>query len=368
MNRLTKILLIPAFALIFFTSCVEQIDFPLNLGVEKLIVSGQVTNLNEPQLVFLSETTSADREPLLSGNYFTINDLPRPVSGASVKLIVNYQGSSSNVLYTETKNGQYEMNTGLNLEEATEIYLEIEVQGRTYRTKPQSMPEVIGTDELSYSFTRGIIEDQPETAFISIETTATLPQESGGYYLRWDVDEAYYWNLTFFPNPFNRAPPDCYVFDYPDPGRITLVNGDLLNNPGGETKQIVAQRIVDESFLSRHYFNVRQVSTDKESFEYWRKIKELVNNTGSVFDTPPAPVFGNVYNINDSEEVVLGYFEVAKVNLTRIYTTRADVPFFNPEVCTYSPEKSLDDYPRTCLRCSEFKNSSNDTPPWWFDQ
>ena len=350
-------------------SCVDQIDFPLNKGVEKLIVSGQVNNLNEPQLVFLSETTSADREPLLSGNYLTLNDLPRPVSGATVKLIAIYpEGDRSNVVYTETKIGQYEMNTGLDLERATDIYLEIEIQGRTYRSKPQVMPKIVGSDELSYSFTRGIIEDQPETAFISIETTATLPQETGGYYLRWDVDEAYYWNLTFFPNPFNRAPPDCYVFGYPDPSRITLVNGDLLNNPGGTTSQIVAQRVIDESFLSRHYFNVRQVSTDREAFEYWRRIKELVNNTGSVFDTPPAPVIGNIYNLDDSEEVVLGYFEVAKVNLTRIYTTRADVPFFNPEVCTYAPDRPLDDYPKTCLRCSEFKNSSNDTPPWWFDQ
>ena len=350
------------------TSCVDQIDFPLNKGVEKLIVSGQVNNLNEPQLVFLSETTSADREPLLSGDYFTLNDLPRPVSGATVKLIANNPEGRSNVVYTETKIGQYEMNTGLDLERATDIYLEIEIQGRTYRSKPQVMPKIVGSDELSYSFTRGIIEDQPETAFISIETTATLPQETGGYYLRWDVDEAYYWNLTFFPNPFNRPPPDCYVFGYPDPSRITLVNGDLLNNPGGTTSQIVAQRVIDESFLSRHYFNVRQVSTDREAFEYWRRIKELVNNTGSVFDTPPAPVNGNIYNVDDSEEVVLGYFEVAKVNLTRIYTTRADVPFFNPEVCTYAPNRPLDDYPKTCLRCSEFKNSSNDTPPWWFDQ
>ncbi|MBB6326037.1 hypothetical protein FHS59_001665 [Algoriphagus iocasae] len=370
---MNKFQLIRAFAafLIFVlaNSCVEQIDFPLDKGVEKLIVSGQVNNLNEPQLVFLSETTSKDREPLFEDNKnYVLNDLPRPVSGANIKLMVIYGDGFASVLYTETKAGQYEMNSGVDLESASEIYLEIEVKGKMYRSKPQTMPSVVGSDVLSYSFTRGIIEDQPETPFISIETEATLPQQTGGYYLRWDVDEAYYWNLTFFPNPFNRAPPDCYVFGYPDPERITLVNGDLLNNEGNQSKRIVAQRIIDESFLSRHYFNVRQVSTNKEAYEYWRRIKELVGNTGSVFDTPPAPVLGNLYNVNDESEIVLGYFEVAKVNLTRIYTTRADVPFFNAEVCTYSPTRPLDDYPKTCLRCSEFKNSSNDTPPWWFDQ
>jgi hypothetical protein len=54
----------------------------------------------------------------------------------------------------------------------------------------------------------------------------------------------------------------------------------------------------------------------------------------------------------------LGYFEVANVNVTRTYTTRAEVPFFIEEVCTYSPTRRLDDCPTTCLRCSELNNST----------
>lgn len=369
MNRIFLKALFPiGILMLFISSCIERIDFPLDKGEEKLIVSGQVNNLNEPQIVFLSETTSADREPVLSGDFYTIDDLPRPVTGAEVKLLVNISDEITSILYAETKEGQYEMNSGVNFSAAKEIYLEIEVNGKTYQSTPQVMPSILGTDDLSFTFDRGIVQGQPETAFISIESEITLPEEIGGYYLRWDVDEAYYWNLTFFPNPFNNPPPDCYVFGYPDPSRINLINGDQLNNSGGKSTQVVAQRIVDESFLSRHYFNVRQVSTDFETFEYWKNIKALVNNTGSVFDTPPGSVIGNIRNVNDPDEVVLGYFEVAKVHLTRIYTTPHDVPFVNPEVCTYSPERPMDDYPKTCLRCSEFENSSNATPPWWFDQ
>lgn len=93
-----------------------------------------------------------------------------------------------------------------------------------------------------------------------------------------------------------------------------------------------------------------------------------MNNSGSVFDAPPAPIFGNIRNINDDEEMVLGYFEVANVQVTRIYTTKADVPYFIEEVCKYGPSRPINDYPRTCLRCSEFNNSTNETPEWWFDQ
>ena len=349
---------------ILLSSCVDKIEFPLNKGVEKLIVSGQLNNLRETQYVYLSETTSLGREPLLSGSVFVLNDLPRPVSNAQV-ILRNDSGGSWG--YRMTKPGTYELERFDGLMPGAAYHIEIMVGGRSYRSAPEVLPEVIGSDKLSYAFERGIFKNQPETAFISIQTEVTLPEQLGGYYLRWDVDEAYFWNLTFFPNNFNGRPGDCIVFGRPDPERITLLNGDLLNRPGGVSAQVIAERIVDVSFLSRHYFNVSQTSISKASFEYWRKIRGLVNNTGSVFDAPPAPIRGNVSNVNAPDEMVLGYFEVANVSLTRIYTTRADVPFFIEDVCTFSPTRSLNDYPKTCLRCSEFDNSVTEFPSWWFD-
>lgn len=349
---------------LLISSCVEKIEFPLNKGVSKLIVSGQLSNLLEHKYVFLSETTSADRKPLLSGNYYVINDLPRPVSGGVV--LVNEAGDTWD--YIETEPGKYRLDSSVRIEEGILYHLEIDVNGKKYISEPEKLPAAVGEDELGYTFHRGVFENRPETAFISINTNVTLPDLVGGYYLRWDVDEAYYWDLTFFPNPFNQPPPECYVFGFPDPERITLLNGDQVSGSTENHTQIVAERVIDESFLSRHYFNVRQASISKPAYEYWRKVRELVNNTGSVFDTPPAPIYGNISNVDDAEEVVLGYFEVARIAQSRIYTTRADVPFFEVEVCAFDPARPYEDYPKTCLRCSEFPNSTNDTPHWWFDQ
>ncbi len=270
--------------------------------------------------------------------------------------------------YSEVEPGKYQLRDFDQIEEGVKYHVVIEIQGKTYKSEPEMIPEVVGEDQLSYSFSRGTIDGQPETAIISIQTQVRLPEQVGGYYFRWDVDEAYYWNLTFFPNPFNTPPPDCYVFGFPDPERISLLNGDQINSPGGTSAQVVANRIIDDSFLSRHYFNVRQTSINKPSFEYWRKVREWVNNTGSVFDSPPAPIRGNISNASDPNDVVLGYFELVRVSQKRIYTTKADVPFFVSEVSIYELGKLLEKYPPTCLRCSEFPNSTNDMPDWWFDQ
>ena len=351
--------------LVLFNSCVDQIDFPLNRGVEKLIVFGQLNNLDEDKFVMLSETTSADREPLFSGQYLVLNDLPRPVTTANVS-VVNTQNQRFSLNQVEP--GKYMLPRSVQIREDVGYFVEIQIEGKTYRSEPEQMPAAVGTDEVSYEFSRGVFDNDPDRAFISIISDVTLPDSDNPYYLRWDVDEAYYWNLTFFPNPFNRAPPDCYVFGFPDPERLPLFSGESVRAGVNSSSQLLAQRIVDESFLSRHYFNVRQVSISRDAFRYWSRVKDLVNNTGSVFDIPPAPVRGNVRNSANPDEVVLGYFEVARISQARIYTTRADVPFFISEVCTYSPERPITDYPVTCLRCSEFPNSTNDTPHWWFDQ
>lgn len=368
MNRF-KLLLILA-VLLASNSCVEKIDFEIDrLENERLIVSGTLTDLDEQQVVYLSQTTSDAREPLLVdpiNNIYTNNDLPRPLPGASVSLYDEEFGGTWN--YTETKPGEYVLQNFFHRSPESRYSLQIVVGDRQYASKPQSIPEAIGSDDLSFSFERTRLEDNPDAAQVVIRTETTLPEQVGDYYLRWAVDEAYFWDLTFFPNPFNTPPPPCIVFGFPDPERITLVNGDLLNRPGAKSTQIVAKRIVDQSFLSRHYFNVRQLSISKDAYEYWRRVGELVNNTGSVFDTPPAPIKGNLYNINDPNEVVLGYFEVAKSKVTRIYTTFADVPFFLEKICEYQPGKPRADYEPTCLSCNVFPNSQMEFPEWWFDE
>ena len=65
MKKLFKII---SLSLILLSGgCVEQISFPLErTDRERLIVSGRITDLEGPHTVFLSETTSNARQPLLA--------------------------------------------------------------------------------------------------------------------------------------------------------------------------------------------------------------------------------------------------------------------------------------------------------------
>ncbi|MFZ9188833.1 MAG: DUF4249 family protein, partial [Algoriphagus sp.] len=221
--------------LLGISACVDQISFPLEKAdTERLIVSGLITDTKGTKTVYLSTTTAAKRPPLFVNGYYTQNDAPRPVQNAQITLWRAGQpllGAG----FREVRPGVYEYELEEPLEAGISYFVEIKIGAKTYRSTPQVMPSISGEDALSYSFERARIADNPDAAQLILKTELTLPQVTGAYYLRWSVEEAYFWDLTFFPNPFNKPPPNCIVFAYPDPERITLVNGEVLNRPGGKS-------------------------------------------------------------------------------------------------------------------------------------
>ena len=60
---------------------------------------------------------------------------------------------------------------------------------------------------------------------------------------------------------------------------------------------------------------------------FWQNLKESNESTGSLYDSQPFQVIGNIKNISDPSEAVLGYFDIVTVSSKRIFITeRDDVP------------------------------------------
>ena len=54
-----------------------------------------------------------------------------------------------------------------------------------------------------------------------------------------------------------------------------------------------------------------------EAFAYWEQARVQLARGGGVFDPPFAPVVGNIRNVNDPSEVVLGYFHAYSQTMSR---------------------------------------------------
>jgi hypothetical protein len=92
---------------------------------------------------------------------------------------------------------------------------------------------------------------------------------------------------------------------------------------------------------------VKQYSLSNEAYDYWDQLKKQSQESGGFYETQPAPVRGNISNINDPEEVVLGFFNASSITEKRIFVSE---PFTFPlpgDVClldTIGPDHPLDSY------------------------
>jgi hypothetical protein len=64
---------------------------------------------------------------------------------------------------------------------------------------------------------------------------------------------------------------------------------------------------------------VNQYSLNEDEFSYWEKLQNISDNAGGLYDVTPMVIPSNIYNIDDPEEIILGYFSVSAVASKRIF-------------------------------------------------
>jgi hypothetical protein len=94
----------------------------------------------------------------------------------------------------------------------------------------------------------------------------------------------------------------------------------------------------------RYSVNVKQLSISKQEYEFWNKLQISTENVGDVFGTQPFSITGNIKNVDDDKEPVLGYFQTGSVMAKRLYVDRADVEELNLPIMKYNAGCSIDSF------------------------
>ena len=68
---------------------------------------------------------------------------------------------------------------------------------------------------------------------------------------------------------------------------------------------------------------IQQFSLDKDAFEYFKVISDQVSESGGLNAPPPAALLGNLFNPDDSSDLILGQFTTAGVSTKSLYIDRA---------------------------------------------
>ncbi len=300
---------------LLFSSCIKEFE-PSRLGYENLlVVEAFLSDGDEPFEVRLSRSTPIDTTAFL------------PESGASVDLIT----------------------------EAGETYELFQVTVGIYRTTAPVYPEVGNQYKLSIRTGSGnqyeseyvVMRPTPDIETISTQFKEESPGNKRGVQFMVSTSDpnnnTWYYRYEFNETWTFRTPYDSYLVWENDSIKTRGENINTCWKSSSSTSVITTTSTALTSdvisdfpivFVStetdrlkiRYSLNVRQYSLSEASYNFWKELEKVTESLGTLFDPQPSTVEGNIYNINNPDELVLGYFDAAAVKEMRIFVNSSDFP------------------------------------------
>lgn len=140
-------------------------------------------------------------------------------------------------------------------------------------------------------------------------------------------------------------------------GCIILANDRLTN---GKTITGISLGKIPYDAISNYFVIVEQHSLTADAYKFWKSVDSQINNSGGIFDLPPATVNGNIVCTSHPEDQVLGYFGASSIVYKPIHIPRNNV---------IAPPLQLYDAPWTdvnqCVKCQEGAYRTAKQPRGW---
>ena len=302
-------------AILLLNACIDEIGFDTAQTGGQLVVNGKITNSPGPHTIQLTLVSES-------------GPTPSAVTDADI-WISDDNGSRERLI--EIGGGIYQLEENRLVGEKGNTYtLEINVDGTTYRSRPELMPTVAMAKDSTYFELNKEILVTPDDVTIERERAEVyLDSEfpSAPVYLKWEAQHVYvrFSGDPDFPPPIcDNCTIICYVTVPVSPQDFVLFDG---MGPFKINRQLVGSKRPNSDFFYISSLNVIQSSMNMETYTYWNRVYQTVNTVGTIFDVPVATVPGNIYNVNNPDESVLGYFEAVAQDTTRIILSKADFTF-----------------------------------------
>ena len=351
-----KYALLALSSLLLLTTCVDRIDLDESLsGDPLLVVDGVITDANEPYTVKLSYS---------SRNLKTYEG--GILSGAEV-YITDEENNRADL--TETGSlGEYQTDSTQFRGKPGKTYqLHIVApNGKTYASLPETMLPVAPVERVYFE-----VESRPKVSALGTITDEwglqfyvnTSGSDNGTAYYRWKWIDTFQFSAPL-ALPMQLGTPTCYQSS--TSGReLSLASTQGLSSNRVERQKLNFVLKTGRKLHTRYSLLVLQYSLTERAYTFWENVRAQQEDAGSVFSPPPAPISGNMYNANDDQEVVLGYFQASAISQQRIFLTRSQVPESpggNPGGFSECNSTEPSDY---CYDCSLIPGTTTVAPSFW---
>jgi hypothetical protein len=282
-----------------------------------LVVEGNINNGNSNTTLLLSRTS-------------TLNATGRIYEKGA---IVTIEGQDNSIVQLpESIDGHYSI-ASLNLAASQEYRLRIQTtSGKSYLSDfvPVKVTPVI--DSLSWERT----SEGVETFVNAHDDLAATRYYLWDYVETWEFHSPYLKVLKYEGNTVAYIDSTTYG---PDESIMTCWSSRSSTNILlGSTAKLKEDRVylpicfvpVRSKEISVLYsINVRQFAISKEAFEFLEKMKKNTESTGSIFDPQPSELKGNIRNVADPNEPVIGFVNISTFQEKRMFIYNNQVPKWN---------------------------------------
>ena len=348
-------MLFSLFGIFCCASCIEEIEFENESFDSALVIDATITNEDKQHEILLSRTYAFEERG------------PNPESNANITVT----GNGVTYQFTEDEAGNYISESVFSAMPNVEYQIQISTNnGRTYSSSPTQLTQTTQIDAL-YAV-RETNDDGANGMSMYIDTFD--PTGNSKYY-RYEYEETFRVEPPAFvsqdlvedftPSELIDLCPECpvkFVFRSQDKRvcyRTETSQSINLTNTNGFTEDRVTRFLTrfvksdDYKISHRYSILVKQFVHSSEAYSYLEAISRF-SGEGSLFSqVQPGFVAGNIVSESNSEEKVIGFFDVASVSEKRI--------FFNYE--DFYPNEPLPPYINSCelrapFRCVRANNTS----------
>lgn len=252
-------------------------------------------------------------------------------------------------------------------EEGVSYHVELLVEDSlTYHSKPQLVYPKLEIDSMGFEVTKRLERNSSNInvlrEFVDVYAHVTLsPSSEKKEYYYWNVDEA--WSFTEIADPrfIGDIPKTCYPTLPISVHPATLISNDQVIS--GPAEILIANRLIDESFLEKHYFTAYLRAIDPASFIFYKDASKLRDDSGNLFQQFPGTLKGNVFSPDNIDELVMGNVAVALVDTLHFPINNYELKARIFDVCT---AENLLNNPIRCFDCTyAFGAESLIKPYYW---
>ncbi len=334
---------------LLFVRCIDEVDLNIDTNRTWVNFDGLLTDSLQVQ------TIKVRRSAVIGvGN----DNVLTPIAGCTVKVL---DDAGQRFDFTETTAGVYEKE--MQGVPGRSYHVEVLLpDGKSIHSRPSVLvkapPLLPSTAKITQKTTISATGRAVTSNLLSLEINADFSGMPERPYLHWRASGEYEFKENY---PMALSTKTCYIKNNLDFNNIKIldthkIQGDVIS------KEHFLNTSYDYRFADQYCFHVFQYAISEAEFRYWEQIRDILNIDGSLFDPPPGTVQGNLYDPNDPDELILGYFSVSGVGYRRDFMNSNSLGFFVEPKCS-----SLSFRPQyaECRDCTEAINSSLEKPVYW---